>query len=255
MKEPVVFREAEHLLVVTLNRPETRNAVSMAMAQALSEIMDYFESASHLRAAVITGAGQTFCSGMDLKAFSKGEGVPVVSPRGFAGFVERPPNKPIVAAVEGFALGGGFEIVLACDLVVAATDAKFGLTEVQRGIAPSGGGLLRLATRVSYNQAMEIALTGGRFSSSRLADLGLVNRLADPGGALEVAMALAEKIASNAPLAVLASKQILERSLAWSIEEGFEKQLPFLLPVRASSDAREGAAAFAEKRAPVWSGV
>src|SRR5690625_3880033 len=186
---------------------------------------------------------------MDLKAFMKGE-VPVVEGRGFGGFAEAPPKKPLIAAVEGHALAGGFEAVLACDLVVAAEDAKFGIPEVKRGLVAGAGGLLRLQHRIPRNLASEFALTGDFVGAQRLAELGLINRVTANGGALEGARELATSISANGPLAVRVSKEIMTASDDWSTAEMWDKQNELAGPVFVSHDAMEGAAAFAEKRAP-----
>jgi len=207
-----------------------------------------------LAAAVLTGAGGTFCAGLDLKAFLAVE-KPSVGARGFAGIVEKPPVKPVVAAVEGTALAGGFEIVLACDLVVAAEDARFGLPEVKRGLVAAGGGLMRLSRRAPFHLAMEWALTGESIPADAAARAGLVNRLVPPGTALTEAVDLARSVARNRPLAVAATKRILLESRDWTVAEEFERQRAITLPVRESADAREGALAFKEKREPQWTGT
>jgi enoyl-CoA hydratase len=191
---------------------------------------------------------------MDLKAFVAGES-PHVERRGFAGIVQGPPRKPIIAAVEGFAVAGGFEIALACDLIVAARGAKLGIPEVKRSLVAAGGALLRLPRRIPYHVAMELALTGDPIPAERAAELGLVNRLAEPGEAVAVARELAAAIAANGPLALLASKRILVEAPGWSEAEAWQRQAEITGPVFASEDAREGATAFAEKRDPVWKGV
>jgi enoyl-CoA hydratase len=241
------------VLVLTLNRPEVRNAIDTETAGAVSHALDELEADPALAAAVLTGAGGTFCAGMDLKAFLAGE-KPSVGARGFAGIVERPPAKPVIAAVEGTALAGGFEIVLACDLVVAAENARFGLPEVKRGLVAAGGGLLRLCRRVPSPLAMEWALTGEFVPAARAERAGLVNRVVPPGTTLPAAIELAEAIARNGPLAVAATKRILTECRDWSLDEEFERQREISLPVRESADAREGALAFKEKRAPHWTG-
>jgi enoyl-CoA hydratase/carnithine racemase len=250
---PIVLDERDGILVITINRPEARNAVNMAVAQGIADALSLLDDRRDLRVGVLTGAGQTFCSGMDLKAFLAGER-PVLSRKGFAGLVAQPPRKPLIAAVEGYALAGGFEIVLACDLIVAAEDARFGLPEVKRGLCASGGGLFRFPDRVPYHLAMELILTGDLFDGRRAMTLGLVNRLVAPGSALDVACELARTIAANAPLAVEASKQVVVSSSDWTTEEAFDRQEAEVGPVRTSRDAREGSAAFVEKRAPVWLG-
>lgn len=242
-----------NVLVMTMHRPEARNAMDRATAQALAAALDELDARDDLRLGVITGAGGTFCSGMDLKGFLRGER-PTVEGRGFAGLTEKPPRKVLIAAVEGYALAGGFEIVLACDLVVASTAAKFGLPEVKRGLVASAGGLMRLPRRIPFHVAMEHALTGEMLDAARAHTLGLVNRLAEPGRALEQALALAEAVAANGPLAVATSKRIVSESADWDQAEMFERQWPIAAPVFDSADAREGSAAFAQKRAPNWTG-
>ena len=251
MSDEVLTEERDGVLVVSLNRPEARNAANEALATAVAEAMDRLDESPHLRVGVITGTGGTFCTGMDLKAFVRGEH-PVVEGRGFAGLVERPPAKPLIAAVEGYALAGGFEIVLACDLVVAAEGASFGLPEVKRSLVAAGGGLLRLPRRIPYHAAMELALLGNHVPAPRMHDFGLVNRLVPDGEALDAALQMAGEIAANGPLSLVASKRIVVESKDWSEDEAWTKQDEIARPVGASADAREGAIAFAEKRAPVW---
>jgi enoyl-CoA hydratase len=247
------IEEHDRVLVMTMDRPAARNAMSVGMAHEIAHALDLLDARADLSVGVITGAGGTFCAGMDLKGFARGER-PNVEGRGFAGLVRRPPAKPLIAAVEGYALAGGFEIVLACDLVVAAADATFGLPEVKRGLTAAAGGLFRLQTRIPYHLAMELVLTGRRWPAAEAADVHLVNRLAEPGAALETALELAREVAGNAPLALQASKQVMIRSADWPLEEQFDRQEEYAGPVRASADAKEGAAAFIQKRAPVWSG-
>ncbi len=244
----------EGVLVVTINRPHARNAINTLTAQAIGAAMDRLDDDPSLVTGVITGAGGTFCAGMDLKAFLAGER-PSIPGRGFAGIVEQPPAKPVIAAVEGYALAGGFEIALACDLIVAADNASFGLPEVKRGLVAAGGGLMRLPRRVPPGLAMEWALTGDLVEAPRAHAVGLVNRLTAPGSALEIALRLARTIAANGPLAVRATKRILVEAPEWPQERMFDLQREISEPVRASEDAREGASAFTEKRAPQWRGV
>ena len=239
------------VLVVTINRPEARNAINTVTAEAIGAEMDRLDEDPALVAGIITGAGGTFCAGMDLKAFLAGE-KPSIPGRGFAGIVEGPPAKPMIAAVEGYALAGGFEIALACDMIVAADDAKFGLPEVKRGLVAAGGGLMRLPERVPYHLAMEWSLTGELVPATRAYDVSLVNRLAPKGGALEAALELGRAIAANGPLAVRATKRVIVEAPEWTRDEMFDKQREITLPVRESEDAREGATAFKEKRDPVW---
>jgi enoyl-CoA hydratase len=241
------------VLVVTLNRPEARNAIDGEVARGLAVAVDRLDADTSLRAGVLVGAGRGFSAGMDLKAFLDGE-MPIIEGRGFAGLTERPPRKPLIAAIEGFAVAGGLEVALACDLIVAARDAKIGLPEVTRSLIAAGGGLLRLAQRIPYHVAAEIALTGDQLPVRRLHEIGLVNRMVEPGEALAVAVELACRIADNAPLAVEGSKHILERAADWGLSEGWSGQHETALSVSRSADAREGAAAFAEGRAPRWQG-
>jgi enoyl-CoA hydratase len=251
---PVVLTERrEGVLLITLNRPDARNAVNLALAEGVAAALDELDDDRALSVGVLTGAGKGFSAGMDLKAFVTGER-PYVGDRGFAGIVQRGPAKPLIAAIEGFAVAGGFEIALACDLIVAARDARVGIPEVKRSLVAAGGALLRLPRRMPYHLAMELALTGEPISAERAAELGIVNRLADPGQAVEAALALAGEISVNAPLALIASKRILQEQWDWSTQEAWTRQGEISEPVFSSADAREGATAFAEKRAPVWKG-
>jgi enoyl-CoA hydratase/carnithine racemase len=253
VSDSVLTDVVEGVLVVTINRPEARNAINTETAVAIGEAMERLDDDRSLVAGVITGAGGTFCAGMDLKAFLAGER-PSIPGRGFAGIVEQPPVKPIVAALEGYAIAGGFEIALACDMLVAAEDAKFGLPEVKRGLVAAGGGLLRLPQRVPYHLAMEWSLTGELIPAQRGYEVGLVNRITPKGGALDEALTMATAIAANGPLAVAASKRILVEAPEWPAAERFDRQREINEPVRSSEDAREGATAFKEKRAPRWQG-
>ncbi|GAA3952372.1 crotonase/enoyl-CoA hydratase family protein [Gordonia caeni] len=241
------------VLVVTIDRPEVRNAIDTATAQAIADAMDLLDRTPDLTAGVLTGAGGTFCTGMDLKAFLAGER-PSIEGRGFAGIAETPPAKPVIAAVEGHAIAGGFEIVLACDLVVASQTAVFGLPEVKRGLLAGGGGLLRLPERVPYAVGLEWALTGDFVSAEQARDAGLISRLTEPGEALDGAIALAERIARNGPLGVRGTKEIMTNARDWSNDERFARMWEIYEPIRSSEDAREGASAFREKRDPVWKG-
>jgi enoyl-CoA hydratase len=239
-------------LVITINRPEARNAFNLAVTKGLADAMDELDATPELSVAIVTGAGGNFCAGMDLKAFVAGENVSIPG-RGI-GFTEQPPRKPVISAVEGYALAGGTEIVLATDLVVAAKNAKFGIPEVKRGLVAAGGGLLRLPHRIPYQKALELALTGDNFTAEEAADWGFVNVLTEPGEALAGALALAERITKNGPLAVAVTKEIIVKSAGWSEDEMWRKQSELIRPVFSSKDAIEGATAFAEKRAPNWTG-
>lgn len=253
MSNAVLVEVKGAVLVITINRPEARNAVNGEVATGVAAALDRLDAETALSVGILTGAGGTFSAGMDLKGFLKGES-PVVEGRGLAGLTQAPPRKPLIAAVEGWALAGGCEMVLACDLVVAAENAKFGLPEVKRSLVAGGGGLLRLPQRLPYHVAMEVALTGDPLTAQRAYEFGLVNRLTPPGGAVEGALALAEAIGANGPLALIASKEIVRRSGDWTEEEGWKQQMDIMAPVFSSEDAREGATAFAEKRAPRWQG-
>ncbi|KZB95756.1 enoyl-CoA hydratase [Sphingomonas melonis TY] len=242
------------VLVMTIDRPAQRNAVNRAVSLALAEALDTLDRDPALRAGIVTGAGGNFCSGMDLKAFVAGER-PELEGRGFAGVTEAPPAKPLIAAVEGYALAGGCELALACDLIVAGEDAMFGLPEVARGLVAGSGGLVRLRERIPPAIALEYALTARRMDAPTAHRWGLVNRLAPTGGALEAALALAQDIAANAPLSVLASKRIMAESPDWALDERWQRQRGLVEAVLASADAQEGARAFAEKRPPVWRGA
>jgi enoyl-CoA hydratase/carnithine racemase len=242
------------VMVITLNRPQRRNAIDLPTAEALSSALDELDASADARVGVLTGAGSTFCAGMDLKALAETGQRPITERRGGLGMVRRPPIKPMVAAVAGYVLGGGFELALACDLIVAAEDSVFGFPEVLRGQVAAAGGALRLSRRMPYHLALEMLLTGEPITAARAAALGLVNRVAPPGEVLAAARSLAGLIARGAPLAVAATKQIAVEGQDWPLAEQFDRQAALVAPVRESADAQEGARAFAEKRAPVWSG-
>ena len=252
-EEAVLVEQRDRILVITINRPRAKNAVNAAVSRGLANAMDRLDDDAGLSVGVLTGAGGSFCAGMDLKAFARGENV-VVEGRGM-GFTERPPVKPLIAAVEGYALAGGTELALATDLIVASKDSAFGIPEVKRGLVAGGGGLLRLPQRIPYAIAMELALTGDNLSAQRAHELGLVNVLAEPGKALDAAIELAERITANGPLAVAATKRIITESRGWSPDEMWTEQVKILMPVFGSNDAKEGAVAFAEKRPPRWTGT
>ncbi len=242
------------ILVVTLNRPDARNAINTEVSALIAAALDRLDDESELRVGVIAGNGPAFCAGMDLKAFARGEEM-VFGPRGFAGIVKQPATKPLIAVVDGPAMGGGFEVVLACDLIVASERARFGLPEVKRGLTASGGGLFRLPHRIPYHQAMELILSGEPIEPARALELGLINRLTPAGEALPAALELAAVVAANAPLAAAASKRVVRESVDWPVHEVFDRQEPIVDPVRKSADAAEGAKAFGEKRTPRWVGA
>ena len=249
----VLIDYEDGLVIITINRPQAKNAINRAVSYGVCAALDELDARDDLRVGILTGAGGNFCSGMDLKAFLRGE-VTRVEGRGILGIAMTPPKKPLIAAVEGYALAGGFEAMLACDLTVASRDAKFGIPEVKRGLAAAAGGLMRLPRVMPQRIAMELALTGDMISAERAAQYGLVNILTEPGQALAEARRLAARIIANAPLSVAASKRVIVEQRDWSIAEMFERQLAITAPVLASEDAREGARAFAEKRPPDWKG-
>lgn len=242
------------VLVVTLDRPQAKNAIDRATSEAVAQAMDELDADRQLSVGILTGAGGNFCTGMDLKAYLRGERVELPG-RGLAGIVETPPRKPLIAAIEGYALAGGCEIALACDLIVAAEDARFGLPEVKRGLIAGSGGLIRLPQRIPRQIALEYALTGALMSAAEARQWGLVNRLTPPGAALKTAIELAVAIASNGPLAVRMTKQIIAESAGWAAPEVWARQRTLLEEIIGSADAREGALAFTEKRPPRWTGT
>jgi len=251
--DAVVSERRGNILLITINRPEMRNAVNGAVAEGIAGALDQLDADEELTVGVVTGAGGYFSAGMDLGAFVKGES-PWFGDRGFAGIAQRSARKPLIAAIEGFALAGGMEVALACDLIVAAKGAKMGIPEVKRSLVAAGGALLRLPRRMPYHVVMELALTGDWMPAERFHEFGLVNRLAEPGAAVDVAMELAAQLSNNGPLALIGSKRILQEQFDWSSDEMWQKQAEITGPVMASEDAKEGASAFKEKRDPVWKG-
>lgn len=249
----VLTEFADGVAVITINRPEAKNAVNLEVSEGIAAAIDELESRDDLTIGILTGAGGTFCAGMDLKAFARGEQVSLPD-RGFGGLTEAPPSKPLIAAVEGWALAGGCELALSADLVVAAENSKFGIPEVKRGLAAAAGGLLRLPKILPYQLSMELALTGDPLTAERAHQFGLVNRVTEPGKALDGARELAATIAANGPLAVKATKQVTSMAINYTDKDLIKKQWEYLTPVFASEDAQEGARAFAEKRAPQWKG-
>jgi enoyl-CoA hydratase len=253
MAETVTVERQGAVLVITLDRPAKRNAMDGAMARGLAAAVDDLDADPSLVVGVLTGAGGTFCAGMDLAAFLTGD-IPEVPGRGLGGITRMPPATPLIAAVEGYALAGGCELALACDLLVAAEDATFGLPEVTRGLFAGSGGLVRLPRRIPPAIALEHALTGDPLPATEAARWGMVNRLTPAGGALAAALELAARIARNGPLAVRATKQIVQSAPTWPVDELWDRQQSLLDEVFASSDAQEGARAFAERRTPQWTG-
>ena len=250
-EQAVIVERRGGVMVITLNRPEAMNAINGALSNGLWTAIQELDADNSLVAGVITGNGRAFCAGMDLKAFARGEDIGPLNQ-----FVRSGAEKPLIAAVNGFALAGGCEVMLTCDLIVAASDAKIGIREVKVGLFAAAGGVFRLPSRVGYAKAMEMALTGEPITAQEALNAGLLSEMTEPGKALDAAIALAERIAENAPLAVKASKSLV-RSAAMGIEEDklWEMQVPLQKSVFASNDAKEGPVAFAEKRAPNWTGT
>ena len=252
-EQAVLTERRDRVLLISINRPDQRNAVNAAVAGGIAAALDELDAEADLSVGVITGVGKGFSAGMDLKAFVAGER-PYAGDRGFAGIVQRPAAKPLIAAVEGFAVAGGLEVALACDLIVASRGARLGVPEVKRSLVAAGGALLRLPRTLPRNLAMELALTGEPIDAERAYELGLVNRLVDPGEALAGALELAAVIAENGPLALTATKRVMTEAADWPDSEFFTRQGEIVAPVMGSEDAREGAVAFAEKRPPIWKG-
>ncbi|RYF50726.1 MAG: crotonase/enoyl-CoA hydratase family protein, partial [Comamonadaceae bacterium] len=226
MTELVTVEVKDGVQIITINRPQARNAMNLEAAQGVAAALDQLNEDPSIVVAVLTGAGGTFCSGMDLKAFAATGQRPYVGDRGFAGLCEKPPTKPLIAAVEGYAVAGGCELALACDLIVAANNSQFGLPEVRRGLVPGSGGMLRLPRHIPYHIAMELALTGESISAERAYQVGLVNRLSEPGQALHHALDMAHRIAGNGPLAVKTIKGVIAESGDWPVGEMFDRQRP-----------------------------
>ena len=253
MSDEVLVERHGAVQVITINRPEARNALNRAVAVGVRDAVDELDAAAELRAGVLTGAGGTFSSGMDLKAFLAGE-APSFPGRGLCGITQTPPRKPLVGAAEGWALAGGFELLLACDLVVAGASARFGVPEVKSALVAGAGAALLLAQRIPRALALEMLLTGDPVDAARAAEIGLVNRVVADGQAVTAAIELAERIAANGPLALIATKQIAYGGGDWPAEQRWDRMAALLAPVFVSEDAREGARAFAEKRPPAWQG-
>lgn len=251
--QPVLVERRGAVLVITINRPEQRNAINKAVSDGIGAAIRELEGDDELTIGVLTGAGKGFSAGMDLAAFAKGE-LPFDPERGFAGMAQQRPAKPVIAAVEGFAVAGGLEIALCADLLVAARDAKLGIPETKRALVAAGGALRRLPERIPLGVAMEMALTGDPITAERGHAIGLVNVVSEPGGALDAALELAARITPNGPLGLRASKRILQEQGDWTEAEYWERSGAIAGPVLFSEDAREGATAFKERREPVWRG-
>jgi enoyl-CoA hydratase len=249
----VEFEKRNNVAILTLNRPDARNAISPEVSQAMAQHLDEIEADPALRIVVITGRGEVFSAGADLKVVAQGRANDIARGKGgFAGIVSRDFPKPVIGAVNGPALAGGFEIVLSCDLVVAADTARFGIPEVKRGLMAAAGGLIRLPKRVPLAIALELAMTGDPIDAARALQLGLVNRVVPAASVLDEALALADRIGENSPIAVRNSRQLVREAGELSEAEGWRRTLELMMPVFESGDAVEGATAFAEKRPPVW---
>ena len=250
--EPAVLVERrDRVMIITLNRPDAMNAINGDLSHGLWNAVQELDADDSLTAGVLTGNGRGFCSGMDLKAFARGEDIGPMNT-----FIRNGSKKPLIAAIEGFALAGGCELALTCDLLVASKGAKIGIREVKVGLFAAGGGLMRLGARVGFTKAMELAVTGEHIEAEEAMTAGLLSEVTEPGGACDAAIAWAERIAENAPLAVAASKALVQAA-ARGIDEDqlWEMQAPLMKEVFSSNDAKEGPAAFAEKRAPKWTGT
>jgi enoyl-CoA hydratase len=249
----VELERRDHIAILTLNRPEARNAISPEVSRTMATLLDEVEADPALRAVVLTGRGEVFSAGADLKVVAQGNANDIARGKGgFAGIVTRDFPKPLIAAVNGPALAGGFEIVLSCDLVVAAEGARFGIPEVKRGLMAAAGGLIRLPKRIPLAIALELAMTGDPIDAPRALQLGLVNRVVPAGQVIDEAIALAERIGENSPVAVRNSRQLVREAAEMSEADGWRRTLELMMPVFESGDAIEGATAFAEKRPPIW---
>jgi len=250
MNDAILTERRGRVLIITMNRPEAKNAINGELSTGLWAAIEELNTDPTLTAAVLTGAGGAFCSGMDLKAFAKGEDIGPLTT-----FFNNGAEKPLIGAIEGFALAGGLEVALTCDLLVAAEGARLGIPEVKVGLFAAGAGVMRLPSRVGYGKAMEMAITGDPISAEDGLAFGLISKLAAPGSAVDVAIELAERVAKNAPLAVAASKKMIRATQGATEEELWKIQGSLMGAVFTSNDAKEGPAAFAEKRDPNWTGT
>jgi enoyl-CoA hydratase/carnithine racemase len=251
----VDFEQRGPYAIVTINRPEARNAINGAVAQGIEAAIDRIEEDESIWAGIVTGAPPVFSAGADLKEINAGNAAALQTERGgFAGIVQRERTKPLIAAVDGPALAGGTEITLACDLVVASTTARFGIPEVKRSLVAGAGGLFRLGRKLPLNIAMELTLTGDPIDAARAHHFGLVNRLTEPGQALDAAVELADAICANAPVAVRESRRVVLEATHAADEIGWKLSMEAMVKAMSSEDFSEGLTAFIEKRPPAWKG-
>ncbi len=251
----VDFEQRGPFAVITINRPEARNAVNGDVAKGIEEAVDKIEADDSIWVGILTGVPPVFCAGADLKEINAGNAASLATAKGgFGGFVQRERTKPIIAAVDGPALAGGTELVLASDLVVASSTATFGIPEVKRSLVAAAGGLFRLGRKIPLNIAMELTLTGDPIDATRAHHFGLVNRLVEPGQALEEAVKLAEQICANAPVAVRESRKIVLEATNAPDDVGWKMSLEGMAVAMQSEDFSEGLMAFIEKRPPAWKG-
>ncbi|MGI9606878.1 MAG: crotonase/enoyl-CoA hydratase family protein [Acidimicrobiales bacterium] len=248
--DAVLTERRDQVLLITLNRPDARNSINGALSHGLVAAIEMLDSDPELTAGVLTGSGRGFCAGMDLKAFAAGEDIgPMLD------FIKNGSKKPLIGALEGFALAGGLELALTCDLLVAASGIKLGIPEVSVGLFAAGGGLQRLPSRVGYARAMEMAITADPITSEEAHAAGMVSRVVEAGTAVDAALELAERVTRNAPLAVSASKQLINAAVDVPEAEFWELQSSLMGSVFTSEDSKEGPRAFAEKRKPEWTGT
>jgi len=253
MTQPLKTEVRDKVLIITLNRPEAMNAINQALAELLAQSLDRLDNDDNLSVGILTGVGKGFCAGMDLKEFLS-QGEPLIGDRGFGGMTAQASKKPLICAIEGFALAGGLELALASDLIVASKGSKLGIPEVSVGLFANAGAMVRLPRMLPYGRAMKMALTGEPILAEEAFEHGMVAELCERGEALNTAFELAGKIARHAPLALMASKHLIKEMQGRTEAEYWSYQTTMVDLVFNSADGKEGAAAFAEKRVPTWTG-